>query len=130
MPVHCNVVNIYYEHDIRFLYKFAANKSFGQLLDILPKSFIFSKTFNSGFSCIEVWFTGQNSRPLEMEDNINITLVINWPVRYKKWLVIQVKREKILVKGYYEFLSFAKTMSKNINKNSDCWIQSKNSSKK
>ena len=34
------------------------------------------KTFNSEFSYIEVWFTDQNSEPLETEDNINITLVI------------------------------------------------------
>ena len=53
------------------------NKSFGQLLDISPKSFIFSKTFNWEFSYIEVWFTDQNSRPLEIENKINITLVIN-----------------------------------------------------
>ena len=34
------------------------------------------KTFNLEFSYIEVWFTDQNSEPLETEDNINITLVI------------------------------------------------------
>ena len=38
--------------------------------------FLFLKTFNSEFSYIEVWFTDQNSEPLETEDNINITLVI------------------------------------------------------
>ena len=31
--------------------------SFGQLLDILSKNFIFLKTFNSEFTYIEVWFT-------------------------------------------------------------------------
>ena len=35
------------------------------------------KTFDSEFSYIEVWFTDQNSKPLEMEDKTNITLVIN-----------------------------------------------------
>ena len=33
--------------------------------------------FDSGFSYIEVWFTDQNSKPLETEDKTNITLVIN-----------------------------------------------------
>ena len=35
------------------------------------------KTFDSEFSYIEVWFTDKNSKPLETEDKINITLVIN-----------------------------------------------------
>ena len=35
--------------------------------------FIFLKTFDSEFSYIEVWFTDQNSKPLEIEDKINIT---------------------------------------------------------
>ena len=29
------------------------------------------------FSNIDVWFTDQNSNPLEIEDKINTTLVIN-----------------------------------------------------
>ena len=33
---------------------FVRKKSFGQLWDILPKNFIFLKTFNSEFSYIEV----------------------------------------------------------------------------
>ena len=28
------------------------------------------------FSFIEVWFTDQNSGPLEIEDNVNLTLII------------------------------------------------------
>ena len=56
---------------------FVPNKSFGQLFDILPKKNLYLKTFNSEFSYIEVWFTDQNSNPLEIEDKINTTLVIN-----------------------------------------------------
>ena len=41
------------------------------------------KTFNLEFSDIEVWFTDQNSRPLDIEDKINITLVINQSRRHK-----------------------------------------------
>ena len=53
------------------------NKSFGQLLYISHKNFIFLKTFDSEFSYIKVWFTDQNSKLLEIEDKINIALVNN-----------------------------------------------------
>ena len=56
---------------------FVANKSSSQLLDILPKTIIFSKSFELKFSYIEVLLTDQNSEPLEMKDKINIILVIN-----------------------------------------------------
>ena len=49
-----------------------------------PKYFIFLETFYSEFSYIEVWFTDQNSKPIEIEDKINITLVISYSVQYKK----------------------------------------------
>ena len=75
--IHCNVVNNSYQQNSRVLYTFVPNKSFGQLLDISPENFIYLKTFDSEFSYIEVWFTDQNSNPLEIEDKINITLVIN-----------------------------------------------------
>ena len=74
--VHFNIVNNDYQHDSRVLYTFVPNKPFGKLLDITTKNFIFLKTFNSEFSYIEVWFTDQNSEPLETVDKINITLVI------------------------------------------------------
>ena len=38
---------------------------------------MFLKPFDSEFPYIEVWFTDQNSKPLEIEDKINFTLVIN-----------------------------------------------------
>ena len=39
--VHCNILNNDYQQDSRVLYTFIFNKSFGQLLDILLKNFIF-----------------------------------------------------------------------------------------
>ena len=33
-------------------------------------------TTNTEFSLIEVWFTNQNSEPLEIEDNVNLTLFV------------------------------------------------------
>ena len=74
--LHCNIVNIDYQQDSRVLYTFVPNKSFGQLLDISRKTFIFLKNFYLEFSFIKVWFTDQNSKPLEIEDKININLVI------------------------------------------------------
>ena len=55
---------------------FVPNKPFSRLLEISPTNHIFLKTFNSEFQAIEVWFTDQNSQPLEIEDKINLTLVI------------------------------------------------------
>ena len=74
--VHCNIVNNDYQQDSRVLYTFVPNKPFGSLLKISSKNRIFLKTFNSEFQEIEVWFTDQNSQPLEIEDRINLTMVI------------------------------------------------------
>ena len=76
--VHCNIVNNNYQQDYRVLYTFVPNKPFDSLLEISPTNHIFLKTFNSEFRNIEVWFTDQNSQPLELDDRINSTLVIKW----------------------------------------------------
>ena len=68
------MVNNDYQQDLRVLYTFVSNKSFGSLLDISPSNHIFLKTFNSEYDEILVWFTDQNSQPLE--DRINLTMVI------------------------------------------------------
>ena len=75
--VYCNIVKNYYQQNSRVLYAFVPNKSFGQLLDISPKDFIFLKIFDSEFSYIEVWFIDQNSKLLEIEDKINVTLFVD-----------------------------------------------------
>ena len=74
--VHCNMVNNDYQHDSRVLHTFVPNKSYGSLLDISPPNHIFLKIFNSEYDEIVVWFTDQNSKPLEIEDRINLTMVI------------------------------------------------------
>ena len=74
--VHWNVVNNVYQQDSRVLYFFVPNKPFGSLLEISPTNHIFLKTFNSEYDEIKVWFTDQNSQPLEVEDWINVTMVI------------------------------------------------------
>ena len=74
---HCNVGNHDYQQNLKVMYTVSSNKSFGQFLDIFPKCFMLLKTFNnSEFQYIEVWFTDQDSKLLEVEDKIDITLLI------------------------------------------------------
>ena len=74
--VHCNIVNNDFLQDSRVLYSFVPDKPFGSLLKISPTKYISLKTFNSEYDEIKVWFTDQDSQPLEIEDRINLTLVI------------------------------------------------------
>ena len=50
---HCNIVNNDYQQDSKVLNTFVPNKSFGQLLDISSKNFIFLETFDSVFSYVK-----------------------------------------------------------------------------
>ena len=75
--VHCNLVNNSYQQASRVLFTFAPNKQYGQSINISPKSLIFLKTMITEFSEIEIWFTDQNNNSLGIEDNVNISLIIN-----------------------------------------------------
>ena len=75
--IRCIIVNNNFQQDSRALFAFASNKSFGQLLDISPKSLIFLITFNSEFSYIEAWITDQNSKLLEIDNKISMFLATN-----------------------------------------------------
>ena len=75
--VHCNLVNNSYQQTSRVLFTFVPTTQYGQLISISPHSLIFSKTMNTKFSEIEVWFTDQNNNALEIEDNVDISLIIN-----------------------------------------------------
>ena len=75
--VHCSLVNKDYQQDSRILYTFVPKKTFRSLLEISPTNQgFFLKTFNSEFQEVKVWFTDQTSKPLELEDKTNITLII------------------------------------------------------
>ena len=74
--VNCNIVNNDYQQDSRVLDTFVSNKPFGSLQEISPANHIFLKTFNSEFDEILAWFTDHNSKALEIEDRINLTMVI------------------------------------------------------
>ena len=75
--VHCNLVKNSYQQASRVLFTFVPNKQYGQLISISPNSLIFLKTINTEFSEIEIWFTDKKSNTLEIEDNVNISLIIN-----------------------------------------------------
>ena len=73
--VHCNLVKNDYQHTSKVLFTFAPNKEFGQLINISPHAFTMMNTVNTEFSYAEVWFTDQNSKALEIEDNFNLKLI-------------------------------------------------------
>ena len=75
--VHCNLVNNSYQEASRVLFTFVPTKQYGQIISISPHSLVFLKTMNRDFSEIEIWFTNQNNNALEIEDNVNISLIIN-----------------------------------------------------
>ena len=73
---HCNLVKNDYQHSSKVLFSFVPNKQFGQLINISPHSLTMMNTVNTEFSFVEVWFTDQASKALEIEDNVNLTLII------------------------------------------------------
>ena len=74
--VHCNLVKNDYQHTSKVLFSFVLNKQFGQLINISPNTLTMMNTVNTEFSFVEVWFTDQASKALEIEDNVNLTLII------------------------------------------------------
>ena len=73
--MHRNVFNNNYQQASKVLFMFVPDKQFGQLITISPHSLTMLETTNAEFPFIELWFTDQNNRPLEIEDNVNITLI-------------------------------------------------------
>ena len=59
------------------------------------------ETTNEELSFIEVWFTDQNSRPLEIEDYVNITLIIG--ISWYKWGIQLNQEGKNKEKAFYLF---------------------------
>ena len=70
--VHCNLVNNNYQQASKVLL-YQTNNLFNT---IVRHSLTVLNTRNTEFSSIEIWFPDQNSKPLEIEDNFNITLII------------------------------------------------------
>ena len=74
--LHCNVVHNDYLQNSKLLYTFVPDNAFGQLLSIQPKALIQSKTTDSIFDHIEIWFNDQNNNSLQIEDSVSIALII------------------------------------------------------
>ena len=101
--VHCNIVNNDYQQNPWVLYTLVSNNTLEKLLEIALTNFIFLKTI--AFSYIEVWFTGQNSKSLEIEDKAKIILVINLWAVYK--IKYSIKPWNWIIFKYYKFLPLA-----------------------
>ena len=74
--VHCNLVKNDYQHTSKVLFTLVQNKQFGQLINISSQSLKMINTVYTEFSSVEVWFTDQVSKALDIEDNVNLTLII------------------------------------------------------
>ena len=77
--VNFNILNNNYQQNSRVIYTFASDKSFGQFRYFMQKFCIFTN----------IWLRDQNSKPLEIEDKINIASVISYGAKYKTWCTIQ-----------------------------------------
>ena len=74
--VHYNLVNNNYQQASKVIFTFVPNKQFGQLITNGPHSLIVLNATNIEFSSIEVWFTEQKSKQLEVEDNVTRPLIL------------------------------------------------------
>ena len=73
--IHSNLVNNAYQQASKVLFTFLPNKKFGQLITISSHLLTILKTTNAEFQSIQLRFTDQNNRPLEIEDSVNTTLI-------------------------------------------------------
>ena len=105
--VHCNLVNNNYQQASKILFTFVPNKKFDQLITITPHSLTMLKITNAEFSFIEIWFTDQINRPLEIEYNVNITLIIGIRKLVLRLGYSLESKCRKYVQGY-GFLSFAR----------------------
>ena len=74
--MHYNLVNNNCQQASKVLFTFVSTKKFRQSINISPHSLTMLSTSNTEFSFIDVWFTDQNSEPLKIKDNVNMTLII------------------------------------------------------
>ena len=74
--VFCNLVQNVYLQDSNFIFSFVSNSRFGSLLSITQQVLKFCDTVDSIFDYIEISFTDQNGRPLEINDDIAASVII------------------------------------------------------
>ena len=73
---HCNLVENVYLQNFKLLYEFAPDKSFEQLISVKPPVFIQCKTPDTIFDYVEIWFTDQSNKYLQITDKMSVTLII------------------------------------------------------
>ena len=73
--VFCNLVENVYLQDSK-LFTFVPNSRFGSLLSITPQVLKYCDTVDSIFHYIEISFADQNGRPLEINNDITVTIII------------------------------------------------------
>ena len=74
--VFCNLVQNFYLQDSKLLFSFVPNSRFGSLLSITPQVLKYCDTVGSIFDYIEISFTDQNGRPLQIHDDITVSKII------------------------------------------------------
>ena len=75
--VQYNLVDNQYQQKSEVLYTFTLNKSSVYLLNVEVSNLVSLKTYTREFDEIVITFTDQNYRPLEIEDKIDLTLLVN-----------------------------------------------------
>ena len=71
----CNLLDNQYQHKSNVLFTYTL--IFIYLLNVEPRKLVFLKTYTTEFDEIIMTFMDQNGRPLEIEDKVNLTLLIN-----------------------------------------------------
>ena len=74
--MHCNLVNNSYQQESKLLLTFVPNKQFCQLITVSTYLLTMLKPTNAEFQSIQLRFTDQDNRQLEIEDSVNITIII------------------------------------------------------
>ena len=75
--VQCNLIHNHYQQNPEVLYTFTPNKSYAYLLNIEPSNLMFFKTYNTEFDDINIISMGQNGSLLVIEDEFDLSLLIN-----------------------------------------------------
>ena len=73
----CNLVDSQYQQKSEVLYTFAHNKFYAYLVNVEPSNLVLLTIYNTEFYDIIIIYTDQNGRPLEIEDQAILKLLIN-----------------------------------------------------
>ena len=74
--LHCNVVHNDHLQNSKLLHSFVPNNTFGRLLFVQSPELIRTRATDSVFDYAEIWFTDQDNNPLQIEDKVNVSLLI------------------------------------------------------